>query len=162
MATDLKLGTLDVLGEEHVQVREALSDLKDALQRIESNPPYALAIIRKVTAFLKKDALTHFRVEEEALFPVLGRVIGFDGPIAVMQAEHKYLLDRFSSLEDMVAKQPTESKKLAAICQDIVENLTAHSTKEDDILFPMARRVLDEKQLSEIDEKARLICPHVH
>jgi len=145
-----------------MQVREQLADLKDATERLDSNPPYALAIVRKVLAFLKKDVSTHFRVEEEALFPVLGRIIGFDGPISVMLSEHKHLLGGISSLESALVDQPTDRKRVATICNDIVEALTAHSAKEDEVLFPLARQVLNQEQLSEIDGKAKLICPHIH
>lgn len=101
----------------------------------------------------------HFRQEEEALFPVLGEVIGTGaGPIAVMLEEHQVLREAVARLKEAVAEAVPETAAVLPPAQTIVSVLTDHIHKEDEVLFPMAEEMLRAEQLVEVDRRAAALA----
>ena len=102
-----------------------------------------------VSAFLAKELERHLVQEEEALFPPMEEVIGeTGGPTAVMRVEHvdmRRLSAELAAVVDRVQAEGPTAVPLAEL-QDTVDELSstlrAHIYKEDNVLFPMADRVL--------------------
>lgn len=107
-------------------------------------------LIIKVNEF--KSALDpHSEREEGVLFPMMGVYIGTTtGPIAVMEYEHDQAKAKIHEFLDKAGSSKTEQEKKDL--SDLVKNayyiLTEHFAKEENVLFPMAQRMLsgDEKE----------------
>ncbi|MED2254441.1 hemerythrin domain-containing protein [Brevibacillus parabrevis] len=87
----------------------------------------------------------HSAKEEDVLFTMMAKYVGREaGPIAVMEYEHeqaKRFLNRF--LED----------GFPDYLQSAVEVLLQHFQKEEQVLFPMAQKLLNEEEKQELLEK---------
>lgn len=115
----------------------AVADWLPALQELQ----------REVAAF--SEALeTHSEREEAHLFTVMARYIGRDvGPIAVMEYEHEQARIHLSRFLEAVngASGPIgadEARDMAASAVQAQAVLTDHFYKEENVLFPMAERML--------------------
>jgi DUF438 domain-containing protein len=92
----------------------------------------------------------HNKKEENHLFPLIEqRGIPRDGgPLAVMLQEHQQSRDLLARLvllaEDFVAGRTEDPGDLHAVYTEYTELLKNHFWKENDILYPMARRVMSD------------------
>jgi len=91
--------------------------------------------------------MLHFKVEEEALFPVL-RSVPNPNETAILNliGEHKIIMGKFSALQD--AK---ETRVSINILQDLLKDLSDHAKKEE-AFFPSLMESLTEEQLKRIDD----------
>jgi uncharacterized protein len=93
----------------------------------------------------------HNRKEEEHLFPLLEQrgIPTHGGPLAVMLAEHdqnRSLLPRLTGLvDDYLAGDAGVLGELRETFAAYAELMKGHFWKENDILYPMARRVMSEQ-----------------
>jgi hemerythrin-like domain-containing protein len=99
--------------------------------------------------FLEREVVTHFRLEEEALFPELARLAIAAGPLRVMDAEHGAF--RALLAAGKAARKRGDGRGLSTAAADLAALLRAHIAKEDGVLFPMALDVLDEEQMRRLD-----------
>jgi hemerythrin-like domain-containing protein len=138
---------IGVLGTQH---REVLARLEEVESKMGGESVDGFA------AYLSDEVAYHFRLEEEALFPILGRHLGTEaGPLAVMNAEHeefRALLARLQS--SMGAGQIGEQE---ACARELIELLRAHIAKEDGVLFPMAERLLSPTERAELASRAAAV-----
>jgi DUF438 domain-containing protein len=138
----------DLLMEDHSTTEKVL----DAIERIlnASDAPPGDAVRGAVEYFVKYADGTHNKKEEEHLFPLIEkRGIPRDGgPLAVMLAEHEQSRALLAALQSSSgAWLGGDAKALAALRSAVREYATLlkeHYWKENDILFPMAARVLDD------------------
>lgn len=104
-----------------------------------------LVELQAQTAAFIAELEPHSAREENVLFPMMAQYIGKEtGPIAVMEYEHeqaKRLLKRF--LED----------GFPDYLQNAVETLRGHFQKEEQVLFPMAEKMLSEEEKQHLLEK---------
>lgn len=112
-----------------------------------------LAAIRRA---VQGEVLDHFREEELALFPVLGRHIdSSSGPIAAMMEEHALFRQLELQFEESLAAIEAGltadwPDKLCDAGEAIGELLPLHIQKEDGVLFPIAEDVLSDAEWIEI------------
>lgn len=143
--------SIAVLGYEHQAVLAQLAAVEDQLANADAG-----AALASFLAYLQDDVLLHFSVEEHALFPMLERYFGHGGgPLAVMNAEHASFRELLSDLRAAVLAADLSQQRACA--QDLIELLRVHIAKEDNILFPMAARVLNPTEQDEVDTCARAI-----
>jgi hemerythrin-like domain-containing protein len=128
----------------------------------------------KIIEFLKGFAdKCHHVKEEEILFPAMVKhgLPNEGGPIAVMLQEHQLGRDYIKSLSD--AFDDYKRGSIAAIndiissSMDYVELLRNHIQKENDVLFMMADKILNESEQEKIsidfelmEEKKMGVCKH--
>ncbi|HWO96590.1 MAG TPA: hemerythrin domain-containing protein [Bacillus sp. (in: firmicutes)] len=101
----------------------------------------------------------HSEREEGVLFPMMAKYIGREtGPIAVMEYEHdqakwhlKTFLEKTAHLNDEV--KGNEAKALADLVNRAYFILTDHFSKEENVLFPMAERMLSNEEKEELQRK---------
>ncbi|WP_052947476.1 hemerythrin domain-containing protein [Aneurinibacillus tyrosinisolvens] len=97
-------------------------------------------------ASFRIDLEIHSAKEEEGLFPVLGRHIGTQqGPIAVMEWEHSEAKRLLSAFEGQI-KHREQAGEAAASLLGACETLLSHFAKEENVLFPMAQKILSEQE----------------
>ena len=86
---------------------------------------------------------THFRFEEEILFPALEAASPMaGGPVSVMRMEHAQMRELFGELRTATEKRDS------ALLHDVVETLLLlmqqHNMKEENVLYPIADQSLVE------------------
>ena len=150
---------LEELSRQHRDAEQLLEELSAAVARLRSEGaggPGVLAELGRCRRLLQGEVDAHFREEEQALFPILGRRIGTEeGPIAVLMEEHfafrRHQLEYEQALAALEAGRDGPWREhLVAAARAIGSLLPPHIQKEDEVLFPMAEAVLDEGEWDEV------------
>jgi hemerythrin-like domain-containing protein len=139
----------DILMAEHRVIERVLAVLNTATQRLEQGQPVRPGFFIEASDFIKGFADgCHHRKEEGVLFEamVANGMSRLGGPIAVMLADHEQ--GRSFTQGMRVAAQKLEAGDASAR-EAVIYNahgytnlLQQHILKEDNILFPMANRVI--------------------
>ncbi len=167
---------IDRLLWEHQGIMRQVAELRAAVAALEQRGPDALAgalpALRATARMIETELEAHARREDEALFPAIERVIGAaGGPTMVMRMEHQAIhaqAERFRAtlaqlnevehpaivaggarLKDLAAAG-TDADALRESGAAIVRLLDEHFGKEEQILFPMAREVLEPDELEAV------------
>jgi regulator of cell morphogenesis and NO signaling len=112
--------------------------------------------LRELRREIHGEVLSHFREEEQALFPVLGRHIdSASGPIAMLMEEHAIFRQLELQFEEAVAALEAGhaegwGEKLCGAGDSIARLLPAHIEKEESVLFPMAEDVLSAEEWDQV------------
>jgi hemerythrin-like domain-containing protein len=135
------------LEAEHRDALAALLRLEQAALGLEGGAPPEphLETVREVLTILTTAVRAHNESEEAALFPLLAD----QAPSAVFVDEHREL----RGLEQRLGRElgePRSVRAIAATALAIVELLRAHITREDEVLFPMARALLGAEGLAAV------------
>ena len=148
---------IDQLLAEHriiEQALRALSGLAARLERGDQVPPEAFP---KLFQFLGSFAdRRHHSKEEKLLFPALElRGVPRDrGPLGVMLQEHctgRALMAHMTrAATAYLGGDPNAGRKLAEHARNYVRLLTEHIHKEDDVVFRIARELLDDASLESL------------
>ncbi len=150
---------IDVLLAEHQTILEVVDEIERECRRVEDGSALREPFWRDVLRFADEfDHGLHHQKEEQLLFPALERVgLSPDqGPTAVLRDEHRRI--RFWRLrleQTLVARDRT---RLAATAASYVDVLRSHVMKENQILFPLCRRLLDEATLATLHREFRLLA----
>ena len=84
---------------------------------------------------------THFRTEEEVLFPAFEAATGMaGGPTQMMRYEHAQMRDLFSQMADALLRQDRDG--FAGVAETLLILMQQHNMKEENILYPMCDRSL--------------------
>ena len=84
---------------------------------------------------------THFRSEEETLFPAFETVTGMTmGPTRMMRVEHAQMRELFEQMRGAVATGDADT--FAGAAETLLILMQQHNMKEENILYPMCDRGL--------------------
>lgn len=144
-------GPLNKMKKELFEISSSIEDTEEAewLEVITN-------LRKKVESFI--DVLDpHSQREEGVLFEMMAKYIGkTSGPIAVMEYEHDQaktnigaFLMETENLTDNLLKD--EAKRLASYVREAYLILTDHFMKEENILFPMAEKILSDEEKQELE-----------
>ncbi len=141
---------IDQLYAEHDHAVEQLNLLARSARTLRESgvSPGALAELHTAVRFLDREVREHNEWEENHLFPLLELYTGPGGPCAVMRAEHRQIWDIYHAIGLLLEKTDAGTadtatvEHLAHLADSIVDLLGNHIHKENEILFPMARRML--------------------
>lgn len=145
------------LVQEHTILRNKQKELLQfalLLQQSTSSAPYKdtlIAIRNKVRLFYTLLSL-HAQKEEMLLFPILRKYLRSEaGPVAVMICEHEQLrfhlatfLNHTKNIDEFIPK--AEIRSLIYHLIEISTIITKHFDKEENMLYPLAERLLSEKE----------------
>jgi hypothetical protein len=112
--------------------------------------------LSEAARFIAGDIRAHNQREEDFLFPALEKYLPPGGPTYVMRDEHRQLWEGYDRLHEYTEKikaDPEDKRikeELAKAAHFVMVLLSNHIYKEDNVLFPMARRILNDEQLHEI------------
>ena len=118
--------------------------------------PGVLGELSEIRKDIQGEVLSHFREEELALFPVLGRHIDSStGPIAMLMEEHALFRQLELQFEEALAslesgRHDPWAEKLCDAGDAIGQLLPPHIEKEEGVLFPMAESTLEESEWAEV------------
>jgi iron-sulfur cluster repair protein YtfE (RIC family) len=118
----------------------------------------AMAQSRGATTVLEAMVGSHATLEDELLFSALEPHLGkAQGPLAVMRAEHAELERILAHIQD----EPDENRAILWI-PEALRIARDHFHKEEQVLFPMAERILGDDILNQLGAKwAKARCVNV-
>ncbi|MBI4715179.1 MAG: hemerythrin domain-containing protein [Nitrospirae bacterium] len=139
----------DILQQEHRLIERMLRVLERVAVEAERGGNFPAPLFEKVLDFIENFSdRCHHGKEEETLFPVLeGRGIPrYGGPIGVMLEEHregrKLVKGMRESFQRFQEGETPALREIAGSAAVFSQLLRQHIDKEDNILYPMANRVL--------------------
>lgn len=104
--------------------------------------------------YIEEEVQVHNLKEEQVLFPALEKHV--NGPTRSLRKDHKELAETSKELQESIKKvreNPYDQRaitELVALGKEAVRIFVNHIRKENDILFPIARKVLKKEELREI------------
>ena len=148
------------LFRQHRDAEGMLAKLAAAVGRVRREgvgEPGVLDDLRDLRREIQGEVLSHFREEEQALFPVLGRHIdSASGPIAMLMEEHAIFRQLELQFEEAVAAleaglQDGWEEKVCDAGEAIARMLPEHiEIEEESVLFPMAEEMLGEEEWNDV------------
>lgn len=106
-----------------------------------------LAQIESATAALAAELDTHATFEEDVLFPALEPHMENDDLISELCEEHKAIQAGLRRIEDA-----RDIREAMDAVQQTLSKARRHFSNEEEILYPLARRMLDEKVLTQLGD----------
>lgn len=100
--------------------------------------------------FLAQEIASHMAKEEETCFPLLARVIGREGPLATVEAQHHGVDETLEALVELAGAAHLDPEVLAEQAAELARRLEAHMSQEEELLFPMLESILDEAMDQEL------------
>lgn len=167
---------IDVLLREHANIMTQVDELRRAVRELgdrgDGAVRGALPVFHAVGHMMATELVRHARKEDEALFPALEAIFGTQGtPTTVMRQEHEAIhaqaalfrktVHELHEIEHPAIVQQGGALRKAAsggsgaaeiqrTAEDIIRLLDVHFGKEERILFPMARHLLQEEALEQV------------
>jgi DUF438 domain-containing protein len=143
-------GWSELLVGEHEMIERAMDVLKAELEKLASGVHDPWTIQRATDFLLEFGDRIHNQKEEQVLFPLMvERGIPESGPIRVMLMEHEaertllqQMYDRAPALGQATAEVRAEVRRQG---MEYLAIRAEHIWKENDVLYPMGRRVLTEQ-----------------
>lgn len=90
----------------------------------------------------------HIAWEEEILFPIFRRKTGIiEGPVAVMEEEHRQILDIIRQINLNVENNDASSNRLE---HDLIMIIGRHNIKEENVLYPVLDQLLTEIEKTDV------------
>lgn len=109
-------------------------------------------------AFLQfsNETLTHFKREEEELFPVFEEQTGStQGPAQVMRYEHEQVKGLIGKLAEALEAQDKDA--YLSLCESMMILLQQHNMKEEQMLYAMCERLFSPELKEETLEKMKKV-----
>ncbi|MDO8568643.1 MAG: hemerythrin domain-containing protein [Dehalococcoidales bacterium] len=151
---------IEELKHEHRIIERMLAVLRAANDRAEAGQALPPDFFNQVVDFVRNFAdKCHHGKEEDNLFPTmeLRGVPRLGGPLAVMLEEHRQGRDYVRQMDEAARRLAGGDKSALkmglAAARGYADLLTAHIAKEDNVLYPMAERVLTPEDEQELLEK---------
>jgi regulator of cell morphogenesis and NO signaling len=167
---------IDRLLEEHVELQRRFAPLRAALRTLESGHradlDATLPALREVSRVMSTDLIAHAKREDEILFPAVERALGDGfGLTQVMRTEHVEIhhgtdlfRDTLRELHEVdhpaivaggetlrvLIEQGGDAARLRQVCATLLDQIDRHFEKEEQILFPMSREILDARSLRDV------------
>jgi len=142
---------------DHEAIKVMLSIMSKIAEDIRTKNEFDAKDIEKMVEFLKTFADNcHHGKEEKALFPalIIAGVPNENGPIGVMLQEHNigrnHIKEISSGLKNFKTGDTTSGELIASGMIAYVNLLHNHILKEENILFPMATKILSAEIQNEI------------
>ncbi len=150
----------EALSEDHRLIERLLDTLEQGARRLHKGDPVRPGFFLDAAQFIAGFADgCHHRKEEGALFPAMGAA-GFPtqaGPIAVMLSEHEqgraFTRAMRSAGERLASGDASAAGRVIDNAHGYVSLLRQHIMKEENILFQMARNVLDAQKRGELTQE---------
>ena len=148
------------LRTEHRAIERMLAVLEAAARQLEQGQRVRPEMLRQVVDFVRNFAdRCHHAKEEENLFPRMEArgVPRQGGPIGVMLFEHEqgraYVGAIAGAIDAYESGGQSAAPTIAENARGYVDLLRQHIMKEENVLFPMADRVLSPGDQAELDRR---------
>lgn len=144
---------IEELKKEHEKIKLMLKVLDKICQKLRKKEKVDFSDFERILKFIKNFAdKCHHGKEEDLLFKELEKagVPKEGGPIGVMLSEHDLGRNYVKEFEGRIKEK--NSEKIIENAQNYIKLLTQHIEKEDNILYPMADKILSENKDKELIE----------
>lgn len=150
---------IEELVRQHRDAEAMLVKLAAGVERVQREGVKGAGVLddlRDLRREIQGEVLSHFREEEQALFPVLGRHIdSASGPIAMLMEEHAIFRQLELQFEEAVAALEAGhgdgwEERIRDAGDSIARLLPAHIEKEESVLFPMAENLLSAEEWDQV------------
>ena len=148
------------LKEEHRVIERMLRILNVACEKLEKGEEVSPEVFKKAIDFIRTFADScHHGKEEDTLFPMVEKrgIPRQGGPTGVMLMEHDQGRGYVRGLAEAVGKYEkgdrTAKQAIIQNARGYTQLLAQHIPKEDDILYPLADKVLGPSEQKELLEK---------
>jgi regulator of cell morphogenesis and NO signaling len=95
----------------------------------------------------------HIAWEEKILFPIFQRKTGIvGGPVAVMEEEHRQILEILQRINLHVQNNDSSSNSLE---HDLIMIIGRHNVKEENVLYPVLDHLIAEDEKADIVEQMK-------
>ncbi len=149
----------DILMSEHRVIERVIATLETAANRLQAGQEVRPGFFMDAADFIKGFADgCHHRKEEGVLFKAMqanGMPAG-QGPIAVMLSEHeqgrKFTRAMRAAAQQLQAGDPAAKEILVQNARGYAALLRQHIQKEDQVLFPMAGRIIPADKQEQVVE----------
>jgi hemerythrin-like domain-containing protein len=144
------------LKAEHDLIERGLTLLERAVARLETGQSLPDGFPQWAPRFLQQFAdQCHHAKEEDVFFPVLKQrgIPEHGGPIGVMLHEHVLGRDCVSRMRDASQAQPFDARMFADAARQYIPLLRQHISKENNVLFRMAERVMSKADDADVTER---------
>ena len=147
----------DILTSEHRVIEGVIASLESGARRLENDQPIRPGFFIEATDFIKgfADGCHHLK-EEGVLFTAMQAhgMPAQGGPIAVMLAEHEqgrtFTRGLRAAAEKLEQGDPSAKQAILDNARGYAALLRAHIAREDNILFPMANKVIPLSQHEQV------------
>jgi iron-sulfur cluster repair protein YtfE (RIC family) len=129
---------IDQLSAEHAELLPCTDKLLDL---VGGPGPELRQALENCVAKLQAPLEAHIAQEDDVLFRAYARASGGEGLVGQFRTEHREILALRDEL--LAARQNGDDRKLAAVTAQLAELLGDHMRREDMMLFPSAREVLN-------------------
>ncbi len=147
----------DILSEEHRVIERVLATLEKAAQQLEQGQAVRPGFFLDAADFIKNFADgCHHKKEEGVLFKAMiaSGMPAESGPIGVMLAEHEqgraYTRGMREAAQQLAAGSGSARGELVSNARGYAALLRQHIIKEDNVLFPMAGRIIPLAEHSQV------------
>ncbi len=156
---------LQQLQDEHKSLRAMMNRFYEIAEEIEyESGPKVLELFselcKQVSSF-NKELTAHSKREDEGLFPMMDRRLGEnDRTIETMEYEHRKAEQHLRDFVDEAALVGEDMDEYAAqtitvYAVQAYATLTQHFAKEENMLFPLAERILSTEEKAELERLLR-------
>lgn len=142
-----------VLRDEHDVILDVLGTFRRMLDRVERGDPDPEGLGTTLGFFREFADRCHHAKEEARLFPAMTEagVPEHGGPVGVMLEEHEqgreYLREVGRGIEELASAGEAARRRILDNGLAYVQMLQAHIHKENEILFPLADRVIGPERM---------------
>lgn len=153
----------DLLQTFHSEVYDALIPVTQAIATLESSGNWNAEIystLKNFKTFHECDVAAHTRDEEIAFYPILGQRWREKNPLETIHSPAEYMLREHSDiaahihaigvLSDILQQQPKNTVAIESLIGEgraILTILPMHMQKEEQFLFPQARKLLPQEDI---------------
>lgn len=167
---------IEHLLNEHREIMAQIADLRQAVQTLairgQEALPETLLVFNRIGQMMATELDLHRHKEDDIFFPALEAIFGTQGtPTEVMRQEHQdihaqgiLLRQTLYELNEVqhpaieaggaqlrqLASNGGSAEALKHTGEEIIDLLDLHFGKEEEILFPMARQILEDETLRQI------------
>lgn len=147
------------LKRDHEKIQELLTSLIKWCEEAEQQSGQALVkqFSRRLQPMKELILEHHFKKEELLLFPELEKIgVSVEhGPIGILLGEHRnfkrYIIDFETALTEVKNGQQASRRYLIVGLREFIQALTAHSLKEENVLFEVAENNISTHRLLELE-----------
>lgn len=148
---------VQILSSEHRVIEIVLDCLEQMAEKVHTEKTLDFGHAQQAVDFIRNFAdRCHHGKEEDRLFPAMVRkgVPNENGPIGVMLFEHEQGRNFVAAMAAAISAHEQGEKDAAELfafsAEQYVQLLRAHIQKEDQILFPLADRVMTDNDRTEL------------
>lgn len=143
--------------EEHSGIMLMLSIMRKVSERLSSGEVVEKEDLNKILEFLTSFAdKCHHGKEEDMLFPELFKSPSNQGLVAELIDEHTTAREYIKSIAEAMENYATGNSEAATIAENMenyIQLLTEHVRKENNELFPVAKKELSEETQTQMVEQ---------